>query len=131
MTGRFPAVGTILAIHEILIAETGGAPGLRDIGALESAIMRPKIGYYDGIIEEAAALMESLAINHPFLDGNKRIAFAAADTFLLMNGHFIDCDSIEAHSHFMSLFETNSFRFAELVAWLSDKVKPLPADWTL
>ena len=125
MTRRYPTVGTILAIHEILIEETGGAPRLRDLGALESAVMRPRIGYYDGIVEEAAALMESLAINHPFVDGNKRIAFAAADTFLLMNGHYIDCDSIEAHAHFMHLFDTNSFRFAELVAWLSDNVKPL------
>ena len=128
MTRRFPAVGTILAMHEILIAETGGAPGLRDIGTLESAIMRPQIGYYDGIIEEAAALMESLAINHPFVDGNKRISFAAADTFLLMNGYFIDCDGIEAHSYFMSLFDSNTFRFAELAAWLEAHVKPLPVD---
>ena len=127
MTLRYPTIGTILAIHEILIEETGGAPGLRDVGALESAVMRPQMGYYDGIVEEAAALMESLAINHPFVDGNKRIAFAAADTFLLMNGYYIDCDSIEAHTHFMELFDTNSFRFAELVVWLSDNVRPLPA----
>ena len=127
MTRRFPTVRTILAIHDILIAETGGALGLRDVGALESAIMRPQIGYYDGIIEEAAALMESLAINHPFVDGNKRIAFAAADTFLLMNGHFIDCDSLEAYEFFIGLFDTNSFRFAELADWLSDNVRPLPS----
>ena len=127
MTRRFPSVGTILAIHEILIEETGGAPGLRDVGALESAVMRPQIGYYDGIVEEAAALMESLAINHPFVDGNKRIAFAAADTFLLMNGYYIDCDGIKAHRHFMELFDTNSFRFTELVAWLTDHVQILPA----
>lgn len=125
MTRRYPTVGTILSIHEILIEETGGAPGLRDVGALESAIMRPQIGYYNGIVEEAAALMESLAINHPFVDGNKRIAFAAADTFLLMNGYYIDCDSEEAHAHFMRLFDANSFRFAELVTWLTDHVKPL------
>ena len=127
MTRRFPTVRTILAIHDILIAETGGALGLRDVGALESAIMRPQIGYYDGIIEEAAALMESLAINHPFVDGNKRIAFAAADTFLLMNGYFIDCDSLEAYEFFIGLFDTNSFRFAELADWLSDNVRPLPS----
>ena len=125
MTRRYPTVGTILAIHEILIEETGGAPGLRDVGALESAVMRPQIGYYDGIVEEAAALMESLAINHPFVDSNKRIAFAAADTFLLMNGHYIDCDSIEAHTRFMRLFDTNSFRFPMLVDWLAEHVYPL------
>ena len=111
---------------DILIEETGGAPGLRDVGALESAVMRPQIGYYGGIVEEAAALMESLAINHPFVDGNKRIALAAADTFLLMNGYYVACDSIEAHQHFIELFDTNSFRFVELVDWLSDNVVPLP-----
>ena len=126
MTRRFPSVGTILAIHEILIEETGGAPGLRDVGALESAVMRPQMGYYDGIVE-AAALMESLAINHPFVDGNERVAFAAADTFLLMNGYYIDCDSNEAHRHFMELFATNLFRFTELVPWLTERIQPLTA----
>ena len=99
--------------------------GLRDAGALESALMRPQIGYYDGIIEEAAALMESLAINRPFVDGNKRIAFAVADTFLRMNGHYIDCDDREAYDYFMGLFATNTFRFAELGFWLAENVKPL------
>ena len=99
--------------------------GLLDIGALESALLRPQIGYYDGLIEEAAALLESLAMNHPFVDGNKRVAFGAADIFLRMNGSFIDCDSEEAHAHFMRLFDTNTFRFAELAEWLRQHVRPL------
>ena len=90
MTRRFLTVDTVLAIHRILIDETGGASGTRDLGSLESAVMRPQVRYYDCIIEEAAAPMESLAINHPFVPVHKRIAFAAADTFLLMNGHYID-----------------------------------------
>ena len=93
---------------------------------LDSAILRPQMGYYDGIIEEAAALMESLAMNHPFVDGNKRTAFAATEIFLRMNGHFIDCDDREAYEFFMQLFETNSFRFAQLRSWLEENVKPLP-----
>ena len=67
-------------------AAPGGAPGVRDPGALEAALFRPQTGYYDDIVAEAAALLESLAINHPFVDGNKRIAFAAADVFLRING---------------------------------------------
>ena len=59
----------------------GGAPGVRDDGALASAIMRPQLGYYDTLIEEAAALMESLANNHPFVDGNKRVAFGTTGVF--------------------------------------------------
>ncbi|MCY4555055.1 MAG: type II toxin-antitoxin system death-on-curing family toxin [Chloroflexi bacterium] len=127
MTRDFPIIREVLDIHDDQILRFGGEPGLRDPGALDSAIMRPQIGYYAGIIEEAAALLESLAMNHPFVDGNKRVAFATTEVFLRMNGYFIDCDSLEAHRHFMHLFDTNSFRFAELVAWLSGNVKPLPS----
>ena len=126
MRREFPTIEEVIAIHGILIQETGGSAGLRDVGALASAIMRPQIGYYDNLIEEAAALMESLAMNHPFIDGNKRIAFAVTDTFLRMNGSFIACDGLATYDHFMKLFETNSFRFAELREWLKDNVKPLP-----
>jgi death-on-curing protein len=77
MTRNFPTVQDAADIHDDLIRQFGGESGLRDAGGLESAIMRPQIGYYDGIIEEAAALMESLAMNHAFVDGNKRVAFKA------------------------------------------------------
>ena len=114
-----------MVLHDDLLNRFGGEPGLRDAGSLESALMQPQIGYYDGIIEESAALMESLAINHPFVDGNKRVAFFVTDTFLRMNGQYIDCDSEEAYEHFMQLFDTNTFRFAALAAWLAESVKPL------
>jgi death-on-curing family protein len=68
-------VGEVLQIHHAQIDNYGGAHGLRDKGLLESAVFRPLIGYYNTVAEEAAALMESLANNHPFLDGNKRVAF--------------------------------------------------------
>ena len=126
MTSNFLTVEEVIAIHDDQIVQFGGPPGLRDTGALESAVLRPQMGYYDGVIEEAAALMESLAMNHPFVDGNKRVAFAATEVFLGLNGYFIDCDSEEAHAFFMGLFETNSFRFGELKSWLEEHVKPLP-----
>ncbi len=88
--------------------------------------MRPQMGYYEGLLDEAAAMLESLAMNHPFVDGNKRTAVGATDAFLGLNGHFIDCDSRAAYGHFMGLFESNAFRFAELRAWLEDHVQPLP-----
>lgn len=74
-------VGEVLQIHHQQIEDYGGAHGVRDKGLLESAVFRPQVGYYSTIAEETAAVMESLANNHPFLDGNKRIAFAAAHTF--------------------------------------------------
>ena len=128
MNRRYPTIWMAIEIHDDQITQFGGESGLRDAGSLESALMRPQIGYYDGIIEEAAALMESLAINHPFVDGNKRVSFFVTDMFLRMNGRFIDCDSIVAYDHFMHLFDSHSFRFAELVPWLSDNVRSLPAE---
>ena len=126
MSSDFPTIEEVLAVHEDQIDQFGGSRGLRDMGALESALMRPQMGYYDGLIEEAAALMESLAMNHPFVDGNKRVAFFVTAAFFRLNGRFIDCESREAHDHFMNLFDTNSFRFAELKAWLEEHIKPLP-----
>ena len=126
MSSNFLTIEEVIAIHDDLIAQFGGSTGLRDMGALESALLRPQMGYYAGLMEEAAALMESLANNHPFVDGNKRTALAVTDTFLRLNGSFIDCDSRETYNHFIELFETNSFRFAELLSWLEEKVHPLP-----
>ena len=126
MTHDFPTVEEVVVIHDVAVRELGGSLGLRDMGALESAVLRPQMGYYDSLIEEAAALLESLAMNHPFVDGNKRTAFYTTDSFLRKNGSFIDCDNDDAYEFFMRLFETNSFRFAELSAWLEEHVKPLP-----
>lgn len=130
MRYNYPEIGEAIAIHDALIQEFGGSMGLRDEGALASAVMRPQLGYYDSLIEEAAALMESLANNHSFVDGNKRVAFFVTDVFLRLNGHFIDCDSVEAYEFIMRLFEMYSFRFAQLLPWLEGKVKPLSgAEW--
>ncbi|MDE2780080.1 MAG: type II toxin-antitoxin system death-on-curing family toxin [Chloroflexota bacterium] len=126
MSQRFPSLEEILAIHAALIDRFGGSPGIRDMGALEAALMRPQIGYYTDLIEEASALMESLAMNHPFVDGNKRVAFAGVDVFLRLNGHFIECENEQAHNFFMRLFDTGAFNFEELKDWLQKHVKPLP-----
>jgi death-on-curing protein len=121
----YPTLAELLVMHEILLAEFGGAAGVRDMGALESALMRPQLGYYDTLVDEAAALLESLAMNHPFVDGNKRVAFFGTDTFLRLNDHFIDCDNEEAYRFFMGLFDSGRFRFAELREWLLVHVRPL------
>ena len=83
----------ILGMHHILIERYGGMHGVRDMGAVEAAVFRPQSGYYASIVEEAAALLESLLINHPFVDGNKRVAFAASDVFLRINGYKLETDS--------------------------------------
>ncbi len=81
----YPTLHEAVALHEALIARFGGAPGIRDLGALESALHRPQSGYYDRLAQQAAALMHSLAMNHAFVDGNKRVAFALTAIFLRMN----------------------------------------------
>jgi len=126
MSHVYPTVKDAVAAHDALIEKYGGSFGILDEGALEAAINRPQTGYYNSIIEEAAALMESLAMNHPFIDGNKRTAFAVCDGFLRINGYYIDCDSIDAYRSIMGMFETNSFTFVSLCAWLGEIVKPKP-----
>src|SRR5579863_879235 len=96
-------VAEVVAIHHNQIEEYGGAYGLRDQGALEAAVFRPQTGYYNDISEEAAALLESLVNNHAFIDGNKRVGFAAVHTFLLVNGYDLDVSSKAA---FVFMIET-------------------------
>ena len=91
---------------------------MRDLGALEAALFRPQTGYYDDIVAEAAALMESLAINHPFIDGNKRIAFAAADVFLRINGWCLKRPPMQIYAEMMKMFESGTFDIAHLEPWL-------------
>ena len=113
-----------LALHAILIRKHGGTDGIRDMGALESALFRPQTGYYADLIAEAAALLESLAMNHPFLDGNKRVAFAVTDTFLRINGYRIEASSQEIYLKFMELFESGTFDFQRLEPWLRSVSRP-------
>ena len=115
----------VLTLHSVSLKLHGGADGVRDLGALESAIYRPQTGYYEDLIAEAAALFESLAINHPFIDGNKRLAFAATDTFLRVNGYKIDANSAQIYKKMMELFDTQTFKFAKLEPWLRSVVKQI------
>jgi len=69
--------------------------------------------------------MESLAVNHAFIDGNKRISFFATDVFLRLNGHYIDCDSESANDFFIDLFESNRFKYKYLLSWLKKHIKPI------
>ena len=115
---EYLTVPDVLTIHSILIQRYSGIHGVRDPGALESALFRVQSGYYIDIVAEAAALMESLAVNHPFVDGNKRVAFAATDIFLRTNGYRINCESMNIYADMMRMFETGTFDLAHLEPWL-------------
>lgn len=108
-----------------LIELFGGRHGVRDKGAVEAAVFRPQIGYYNSIEEEAAALMESLGNNHGFLDGNKRIAFTTADVFLRRNGAYIEVEAAEGYAFITGSMERHEFRFGQILEWMRQHVKPL------
>ena len=118
-------VAEIYQMQHRLIEMFGGMHGVRDKGAIEAAIFRPQTGYYTSLAEEAAALMESLANNHGFLDGNKRIAFTAADVFLRRNGFHIEVDAPAAYEFISGSMERQEFRFAKIVDWIRQHTKPL------
>src|SRR5438067_622813 len=118
----FLTMAEVLAIHADQIERFGGSPGVRDHGQLEAALYRPQTGYYADLIEEAAALWESLAQNHAFIDGNKRTAFAATYTFLAINGARLTADAEEIYALIVALYETNQFTFDQLVPWLRRNV---------
>ena len=114
----FLSLDEVIAIHERLIERFGGAGGIRDPGLLESALFRPQTGYYRDIAEMAAALFESLLMNHPFVDGNKRVAFFAVDVFLRLNGLKLEVEPEPAHAFLIGLLENNQCDFDRLLPWL-------------
>jgi len=116
---RYPSVAEALEIQRLLIELFGGAHGLLDKGRLEAAVFRPQIGYYESIEEEAAALMESLGNNHPFVDGNKRIAFTLTDVFLRMNGYFLDVEPEAANKFIRGAMARGDFRFGPVRDWIA------------
>ena len=115
---QFLSLDEVLAIHDRLIEKFGGLAGVRDLGMLESALYRPQTGYYDGIIDMSAALFESLLMNHPFVDGNKRVAFFATDIFLRLNGYRLKVESNSAHAFIIGLLESKQVDFDALRDWI-------------
>lgn len=111
----------VLFIHSRLIDETGGSHGVRDAGLLVSAVARPQATFegedlYPDLFRKTAALMESLIMNHPFIDGNKRTAITSAGIFLRMHGFSLDVDQDEI-VRFAVAFADNKVSFDKAVAW--------------
>ncbi len=115
---QYLSVDEVFEIHQRLVNHFGGPPGVRDMGLLESALFRPRSGYYQDIVEMATALFESLIMNHPFVDGNKRVAFFATDVFLRLNGWKLNVDPKDAHAMLIALLEKGECDFAHLLPWI-------------
>jgi death-on-curing protein len=120
---EFLTIAEIYWMQHQLIEMFGGIHGVRDQAAAEAAAFRPQIGYYQSIEEEAAALMESFALNHGFLDGNKRIAFTAADVYLRRNGFYIDVEAEEGHAFIEGSIARQTFRFPRIMEWIRAHLK--------
>jgi death-on-curing protein len=120
---QFLTLDEVLAIHERLLERFAGAPGVRDPGLLESALFRPQTGYYADIAEMAAALFESLLMNRPFVDGNKRVAFFATDVFLRLNGFRLRVEAKAAHTLMTHALEDGKADFAHLLPWIRESME--------
>ncbi len=112
-----------VAVHQMLIAEHGGSPGVRDVGLLESALARPRqiFSYHpeSTIFDLAAGYGSGLAKNHPFIDGNKRAALSVAATFLEINGYNFDASEPASVIVFEKL-AAGDLSETELAKWFSD-----------
>jgi death-on-curing protein len=115
----------VLYLHEEQLRLFGGAAGTRDEGLILSALLRPQTGYYADLIEEAAALWESLAMNHGFVDGNKRVAFASVLVFLGLNGQALTADPDAVIAFIYHHLEAGIFRKDVVDAWLRRNTGPM------
>ena len=123
---RYLTLGEVVALHRAVLAATGGADGVRDLGALESALAQPKATFdgtdlYPTLVDKASALAFGLAMNHPFIDGNKRIAHAAMAVFLDLNGLAIEATIDEQEQLMLDLAAGQVSRVA-LTNWLQGHV---------
>ena len=126
---RYLALAEVVELHRRLLEATGGAPGIRDLGALESAIAQPKATFggadlHPTLAEKAAALCCSLVQNHPFVDGNKRAGHAAMETFLVLNGAELD-SHIDDQERVMLDLAASRIDRRQLAEWLRQHLRPL------
>lgn len=123
---EYLSVDQVVALHRALVREFGGSPGLRDRGAVESAVARPAMTFggedlYVDLAAKAAALMHSLVLNHPFVDGNKRVGVAAAEFFLEYNGQVVDATDEELEAITLSVAE-GKLEAEALAIWLRQRL---------
>lgn len=125
---RYLTLGEVVELHRLVLGATGGGPGIRDLGTLESAISQPKATFggtdlYPTLIDKAAALCFALVQGHPFVDGNKRVGHAAMETFLILNGTEITAPVDEQERLMLDLAAGRRTR-DQLAHWLRQHVKP-------
>lgn len=123
----YPSLEEAMLLHEELIRRFGGQRGTRDPGMLESALARPRSGYYTSLSEQAAALLQSLAMNHAFLDGNKRVAFALTAIFLRMNGYRISVSAAAGEAFLIEKVIEGKADLEEITRWIESHMRKAEA----
>ena len=118
-TTKYPTLEEALELHRAVIRRFGGSGGVSDPGALESALFRPQTGCYETLVLEAAALMQSLAMHDPFVDGNRRMAFALTAVFLRMNGYRVVTTADAGERFIMTRRIGDHATLEEISAWLT------------
>ena len=121
----FPTLQETLELHKQLIQRFGGSDGVRDMGLLESALIRPQTGYYDTLSMQAAALLQSLCQNHCFVDGNKRVAFASTAIFLSMNGYHLKVHPDDGETFLVEQVIKQKIAIEDIATWLENRMKGL------
>jgi death-on-curing protein len=119
----FPTVEEALYLHDRLIERFGGSGGVRDLGLLESALARPRSGYYESLSLQAAALMQSLSLNHAFVDGNKRVAFALTAVFLRLNGYRLAVGAAAAERFLIKQVIVAKAEIAQIATWIEKHMR--------
>ncbi len=127
----FLSLEECIRLHEEQIRRFGGSAGLRDPGLLESALARPRSGYYQTLFEQAAALLQSLAMNHCFVDGNKRMAMGCAFIFLDLNGFEINASGKDAERFLIDKVIVGKADVGGISKWLADHASPLASNETV
>jgi death on curing protein len=125
---RYLSLGEIVDLHQALLDQTGGATGIRDLGGLESALAQPRatfggVDLHETIVQKAAALGFSLTLNHPFVDGNKRVAHAAMDVFLVLNGLEL-VGTVDEQERLMLGLADGQLTREQLTEWLEEHTQP-------
>lgn len=121
---RYLSISEVLELHERILASSGGDTGIRDRNALESAVSQPHATFggqdlYPDVLGKAVSLCFSLVMNHPFVDGNKRVGHAAMETFLLLNGVEISCP-VDDQEKIVLLLAAGRCDRNEFATWLRD-----------
>lgn len=124
---RYLSLPELLEIHRRLLIQTGGSGGMRDLGGLLSALAQPQMTFggddlYRTLEEKATALCYSLVMNHPFLDGNKRVGHAAMETFLVLNGCELRATIEDAERVMLDLAAGGMTR-DQLLGWVADHIE--------